>query len=515
MTSNSASDRSRDQTSNSASDRSRDLTDLAARRLGGFVVAASDEWFGAKEALLDPQPPVFDPARYATRGKVMDGWETRRHSPTGDDWVIVRLGAPGVVRAAVIDTTHFRGNAPTRCALDGCSVDGNPPTEDLRKAVWVPLLPASPVQPDRQNRFAVTAATRVTHVRLTIFPDGGVARLRLLGDVVDDLRVSADRHGSLDLASARSGGQIVAASEEFFSPADNLLMVGDARDMHDGWETRRRRDEGHDWVIVRLATTGLVDRVEIHTTHFLGNHPETCAVEVCDTPDVMGAPADDTPWQEIVAASPLGPHARHVFDIAEPRPATHLRLTIHPDGGVARLRAYGRVTSDGWRRAGVRWLDTALDNDAAQALAFCCGAGRWVEQMIARRPFGSFAALTAAADQIWGALDRDDRLEAFAAHPRIGDRTGSEHTRREQAGTAGADATTLEALVDANRAYEQRFGHVFLINASGRSAEEMLAALRQRMANDPVNELEVAAEQQLQITRRRLDTLMHPTRRAP
>jgi allantoicase len=488
-------------------------SDLAARRLGGLVLAASDEWFGPKEALLDPQPPVFDPTTYGTRGKVMDGWETRRHSPTGDDWVIVRLGAPGVVRDVVVDTTHFRGNAPERCALDGCAMTGHPSVDDLRHAEWLPLLPASPLEPDRQNHFAVDAAPRVTHVRLTVAPDGGVARLRLLGDVVDDLRLSADRHGNLNLAALRHGSQIVAASEEFFSPADNLLMVGDARDMHDGWETRRRRDDGHDWVVVRLATTGLVDRVEVHTTHFLGNHPLACEVEVCDAPQAPGALAGDTQWHEIVATSPLGPHARHVFDVVEPRQATHLRLRIHPDGGVARLRAYGRVTTDGWRRAGARWIDAAPETDAAAALAFCCGAGRWVEQMVARRPFGSFAALTAAADEIWAMLDRDDRLEAFAAHPRIGDRSGPDHTRREQSGTAGADPSTLQALREGNHEYEQRFGHVFLINASGRSAEEMLTALRQRMTNDPATEIDVAAEQQRQITRLRLDTLMHPARR--
>jgi allantoicase len=487
------------------------MIDLAARRLGGLVVAASDEWFGSKEALLVPQPPVFDPTTYGTRGKVMDGWETRRHSPTGDDWVIIRLGVPGVVRDVVVDTTHFRGNAPQRCALDGCVATGHPSPDDLRRAAWVPLLPAGPLEPDRQNRFTVTAARRVTHVRLTIAPDGGVARLRLLGDVVDDLRVSADRHGSLDLASVRHGGRIVAASEEFFSPADNLLMGGDARDMHDGWETRRRRDDGHDWVVVALATTGLVDRVEVHTTHFLGNHPLACAVDVCDAPV---APAEDTAWHEVVAASPLGPHARHVFDVAAPRPATHLRLRIHPDGGVARLRAHGRVTGDGWRRAGVRWIDAAPEADAAETLAFCCGSRRWVEQMVAHRPYGSFPALAAAADEVWAALDRDDRLEAFAAHPRIGDRSGPEHTRREQAGTFGADPATLQALVEGNHAYEDRFGHVFLINASGRSAEEMLAALRQRLSNDPDTELDVAAEQQRQITRLRLDTVMHPARRS-
>jgi allantoicase len=490
------------------------LTDLASRRLGGLIVAASDEWFGAKEALLDPQPPLFDPTSYATRGKVMDGWETRRHSPTGEDWVIVRLGAPGALRDVVVDTTHFRGNAPAQCRLDGCAVDGHPSPDDLRQAEWVPLLPLRAVDPDARNRFAVTAPQRVTHVRLTIVPDGGVARLRLLGDVVDDLRVSADRHGSLDLASVRHGGRIVAASEEFFSPAHNLLMVGDARDMHDGWETRRRRTEGHDWVIIGLATAGLVDRIEVDTTHFLGNHPETCSIETCDVPDDATARADDTPWREIVPASPLGPHARHMFDVAGAEQASHLRLRIHPDGGVARLRAYGRVSADGWRHAGVRWLDAASASAAAAALRFCCGSSRWVEQMVTRRPFGSYAALVTAADEVWAGATRDDWLEAFAAHPRIGDRSGPEHTRREQAGTAGAGAATLDALAEGNRAYEQRFGHVFLINAAGRSAGEMLSALRSRLTNDPDTEVGVAAEQQRQITRLRLDSLMQPLERS-
>jgi allantoicase len=488
------------------------LIDLATRRLGGFVVAASDEWFAPKEHLLDPDPPVFDPSRYGTRGKIMDGWETRRHSPAGDDWVIIRLGAPGVVREALVDTTHFRGNAPVQCALDGCVADGHPSGDHLRAADWTPLLPLSPIQPNTPNTLTVDAAVRVTHVRLTIIPDGGVARLRLLGNVIDDLRVSADRHDSLDLASVRHGGWIVAASEEFFSPAHNLLMVGDAKDMHDGWETRRRRVEGHDWVVVGLATTGLVDRVEVHTTNFLGNHPKTCAVEVCDAPDIDGMPGDDARWHEIVPQSPLGPHARHVFDVAEPCQASHLRLRIFPDGGVARLRAYGRVTTEGWQRAGVRWLDALPVSAAGSALRHCCAASRWVEQMVARRPFESFAALTTAADQVWRAMAPDDWREAFAAHPRIGDRSGPEHTRREQSGTAGADAATLQALTEGNRAYEERFGHVFLINASGRSAGEMLAALRARMANDQRTELAIAADEQRQITQLRLAGLMRPTR---
>jgi allantoicase len=488
--------------------------DLADRRLGGLVLAASDEWFAPKEHLLDPGPPVFDATRYWTRGKLMDGWETRRHSPTGDDWAVVRLGAPGVVRSVIVDTTHFRGNAPTRCALDG-RTSATPVLDDARAVTWIPLLDWTDLRADHVNHLDVTAGPRVTHVRLRIAPDGGVARLRVLGDAVTDLPLAADRHGALDLASAVNGGVVEAVSEEFFSPAHRILQVGDARDMSDGWETRRRRDDGHDWVVVRLATAGLVDRVEIDTTHFLGNHPTSCALDTCHRRAASGeqlAITDDT-WHEVVPTSPLGPHARHVFDIAEPRAASHVRLRIHPDGGIARLRVHGRVTDEGWRRAGVRWLDAATAAGARDALTGCCASSRWVEHMLARRPFGGFDDLCATADEVWWKLDPDDWREAFAAHPRIGDRTGPAHTRREQSGTAGADPEVLDALAEGNRAYEQRFDHVFLIDASGRSADEMLAELQERLGNDPGTELEVAAEQQRRITRRRLDAMTRPDRR--
>ncbi len=487
------------------------LIDLADRRLGGLVLTASDEWFAAKERLLDPEPPVFDADCYSTRGKVMDGWETRRHSPTGDDWAIIRLGAPGVVRRAIVDTTHFRGNAPERCALGGYAAD-DPLLDDARAVEWIPLLGWSDLRPDDRNVFDLDDGPRMTHVRLQIAPDGGVARIRLLGDVVTDLRATADRHGSLDLASALHGGVVEAASEQFFSPAQQLLQVGDARDMGDGWETRRRRDGGHDWVVVRLTTTALVDRVEIDTTHFLGNHPQSCAVDACRRPAIDGDQLEitDDAWHEVVARTPLGPHARHVFDVDDPRPATHVRLRIHPDGGVARLRVVGRVTDDGWRRAGVRWLDAATRPAARAALTRCCGSTRWVDRMLASRPFGTFDRLGATADQLWEQMEPDDWREAFAAHPRIGDRSGPEHTRREQSGTAGADPEVLAALAEGNRRYERRFDHVFLIDAAGRSAAEMLGALQERLGNDPDTEAAVAAEQQRRITQRRLEAMMRP-----
>ena len=485
--------------------------DLADRRLGGLVLAASDEWFASKEHLLDPGPPVFDPTRYGTRGKLMDGWETRRHSPTGDDWAVIRLGAPGIVHRVIVDTTHFRGNAPQRCALDGHAA-ATPTLDDARAIPWTPLLDWTDVRSDHVNDLDLTPGHRVTHIRLRIAPDGGVARVRVLGEPVTDLRVAADRHGALDLSSVLNGGVVEAVSEQFFSPVERILQVGDARDMSDGWETRRRRDDGHDWVVVRLATVGLVDRVEVDTTHFLGNHPQSCAVDTCQRPAASGeqlAITDDT-WHEIVSLSPLGPHARHTFDVDEPRPASHVRLRIHPDGGIARLRVFGRITDEGWRRAGVRWLDAATTDSARDALIRCCASSRWVERMVARRPFGGFDELCATADEVWWTLDPDDWRDGFAAHPRIGDRTGPAHTRREQSGTAGADPEVLDALAEGNRAYEQRFDHVFLIDASGRSAGAMLAELQERLDNDPDAELEMAAEQQRRITRRRLDAMTRP-----
>lgn len=488
------------------------VIDLADRRLGGLVLAASDEWFAPKEALLEPGLAVFDPDRYSTRGKLMDGWETRRHSPSGDDWAIIRLGAPGVLRQVVVDTTHFRGNAPERCALGGYAAD-DPLLDDARAVEWVPLLTWSDLRADHVNTFDVDGGPRVTHVRLQIAPDGGVARLRLLGEVVTDLRVAADRHDTLDLAAAVNGGVVEASSGEFFSPAQQVLQLGDARDMGDGWETRRRRDGGHDWIVVRLATTGLVDRVEVDTTHFLGNHPQTCAIDTCHRPAVGDQLAiTDEDWHEAVATRPLGAHARHVFDIADPRPATHVRLRIHPDGGVARLRVRGRVTDDGWRRAGVRWLDAATGSQARTALAHCCSASRWVAAMSEQRPFATFDQLRTAADTEWAKMERDDWLEAFAAHPRIGDRSGPEHTRREQSGTADADPDVLEALAEGNRRYERQFGHVFLINAAGRPADDMLRELQERLDNDADTEAAVAAEQQRQITQRRLEAMMRPDR---
>jgi allantoicase len=498
--------------------------DLAAKRLGGMALAASDEFFAAKESLLEPAAPRFMPGRFTDRGKWMDGWETRRRRGPGHDWCLVRLGVPGVVRAVVVDTTHFQGNQPAACSLDGLAADPAAPLDELLDpaAGWLELLGRTELAGDREQRFPVAAPARVSHVRLNIHPDGGVARLRVHGEPLPDLRALAGHAGAtLDLAAATAGGQVVGCSDMRFGSAGNLVLPGDAVDMGDGWETRRRRGPGHDWAVVRLAAEAVVDRVEVDTTHYKGNHPDSCTVEAGLAPDT-GVP--EAGWRTLVPSSRLGPHARHGFAVTGPEPATHVRLAIHPDGGVSRLRVWGRVTDQGWAGWGVRWLNALPARQAEAELLACCGARAWAAGVAAARPFADPGGLAAAADRVWEGLGRDDWLEAFAAHPRIGERGGGSGGLKpsppeskgpgwsagEQAGVGGAEAGLLAALADGNREYEERFGHVFLVCATGRDADELLAALKARIGNDPATELSVAAAEQAKITRLRLQKLLRP-----
>lgn len=322
-------------------DRLDGLVDLADARLGGCAVEANDEFFAPKENLLDPSEPVFEPDRYTERGKWMDGWETRRRRSPGHDWCVVELGAPGRIRRVVVDTGHFRGNHPEGCSLDASpTVDGDD---------WVEILPRAPLAGDSKNEFAIDAEGVFARVRLNIYPDGGVARLRVLGRPVSNLSTDPDAAADdgVDLASARLGGAPVACSDRFFSDPRNLLLPGPPKNMGDGWETRRRRGPGHDWVVIRLGTPGVVEHVEVDTTHFKGNYPAACSLEGCrpNTAEPDGVTLDwgAQPWRELLPRSELGPDATHVFRVTRGADVvSHVRFNIYPDGGVARLRLRGR-----------------------------------------------------------------------------------------------------------------------------------------------------------------------------
>jgi allantoicase len=329
-----------------------DLIDLASERLGGAVLATNDEFFAPKEGLIKATKPEWREGLYTERGKWMDGWETRRRRAPGEDWAVLRLGASGTVRGVVIDTSFFTGNFPESASLDGCEVDGTPATSTLTDGgvVWQPLLPLVTLAGDTQNRFDVERSPRqVTHVRLTIHPDGGVARLRVHGDVIpcDDLLVPGERH---DLAAMEHGGFVTACSDMWYGHRQNLILPGRSTHMGDGWETRRRRGPGHEWTIVRLARRAVIDRVELDTDHYKGNAPGSCMLECADTGAISTGETFDAAaqqWRELVPNTPLQPHARHRFaSEVTPRNCTHVRLNIYPDGGVARLRLFGRVIGE-------------------------------------------------------------------------------------------------------------------------------------------------------------------------
>ena len=323
-----------------------DLVDLAAERLGGAVLLANDEFFAPKEALLRAAPAEWREGEYTDRGKWMDGWETRRRRTPGHDWCLVRLGLPGVVRGVVVDTSYFRGNYPEECLVEGAEVAGVPEPAQLAEdaaVTWMTLVPRSPLKGDARNEFAVQAGRRVTHLRLTIFPDGGVARLRIHGHVQPGANLLAAGR-EIDLAAMENGAYVVVCSDMFFGHRQNLILPGRSTHMGDGWETKRRRGPGHDWAIVRLAGRGTIGRIELDTDHYKGNAPGSCMLEWGDLPD---ATADSLVasrgWRELRAQTPLQPHARHVWDVAGGATATHVRLNIYPDGGVARLRLFGTL----------------------------------------------------------------------------------------------------------------------------------------------------------------------------
>jgi allantoicase len=303
-----------------------DLLDLASERLGGAAVDCNDEFFAFKDNLVKAAPAEWREGLYTDRGKWMDGWETRRRrdvTPESHDWCVVRLGVDGIVRGVDVETTHFKGNYPESCAIDL----GNGQT-------WTEALSRTRLAGDSHNHFAIAAASAASHVRLRIYPDGGVARLRVYGDVVAEWE-RLRRRGDVDLAAAEHGALVVACSDMFFGSRHNLIMPGDASHMGDGWETKRRRGAGHDWTIIRLAIGGTIRRAEVDTRHFKGNAPGACSLD---------GSSDGTTWTELMARTSLSPHAKHSFEdqIRAIGHVTHVRFNIFPDGGVGRLRLFGR-----------------------------------------------------------------------------------------------------------------------------------------------------------------------------
>ena len=355
------------------------LVDLAAAELGGRPLDTSDEFFAEVGNLLLPGRGVFIEGKFTDRGKWMDGWESRRRRQGGQggqggqascDWCIIELGAPGQVVGLDIDTNHFSGNHPPFASVEGVMAPRGATRAALETLPWRELLAQAPLRPSSQNLFGAIPGPVVSHVRLNIFPDGGVARFRVFGrvalvptwppDVTPELFADRDQPtrehvpAALgDLAAVKNGGLALCCSDAFFGPMNNLLLPGRPVNMGGGWETRRNRarDQGqgpdrlHDWIIVQLGTRGTAGVIEVDTSHFKGNYPDRCSIDALDAPGArMTELIGSRSWSPLLGEVKLSADTRHFFnsELRPHPPASHIRLNIFPDGGLSRLRIWGR-----------------------------------------------------------------------------------------------------------------------------------------------------------------------------
>jgi len=359
-------------------------TDLASRWLGGTVMAASDEAFGDKENLLKPEAPVNEPGRYGNRGELVDGWETRRRREGGHDWALIRLGAPGQITSITVDTSFFTGNFPESCVIEACGKEGYPGPRELNDSQneWVEIVPRSALRGNQENLFPVADLRRFTHVRLSTFPDGGVARLRVNGQVIPDPRQLDGL--SINLASQWYGGAVVASSDDFYTSARLLNRPDRARTMGEGWETRRRRDAGHDFVVFRLAFVGHLRQLIVDTAHFRYNATAEIMVYGCDSEEPPAV--DSEAWKPLLERTRLQPDTYHVFPLASDVTVGSIRLDTFPDGGISRVRVIGNIESAARRRAGYRWFNSLPPNQAIVCLVAGGLPGDAAAELVRRRP---------------------------------------------------------------------------------------------------------------------------------
>ena len=480
--------------------------DLALDSLGGFVLYATDDFFAEKENLLKASAPVFIDDKYTDKGKWMDGWESQRRRTPGHDWAVIRLGLPGAIKGVIVDTTHFRGNAPAEIQLEGIDAgDGAPPLDDGYQVI----IAKTPVKPHTPNQFILDDARRFTHLKLRIYPDGGVARLRVYGRVKPSERAFL-RPGAIDLVAVENGGEVAKVSDRFFGPPSNLLLPGRGVNMGDGWETARRRTPGTDWAVLQLGRPGMIERIELDTHFFKGNAPQAVTIEAVDARELKDPFAAAAKWKTLLAKTPLEPHRRHVLYPDRQMIVTHARVHIHPHGGVNRLRMFGEPVDSQHVLAKLMAFNAASPEDAEKQLLAVNGSKAWVAEMSAARPFSNARALFATADAAWWRLSDADFLEAFAAHPKLGEKKPAPAQNAQSAAWSTGEQARLqgeatEKLATLNQQYVDKHGFIFILCASGRSAVEVLEAMEARIGNARAQEIENAALEQAKIARLRLE----------
>lgn len=389
------------------------VIDLASRQLGGTVMACSDEAFGPMEALLHIGTPACCSGNYNDRGEIVDGWETRRRRSPGSDWALIRLGAPGIIASVDIDTTYFSGNYPDSCVVEACGQEGYPNIEELNSEAteWTEIIGRSVLAGNAHNTFRVASQDRFTHVRLRIYPDGGVARLRVLGRAITDPSLLDGM--PIDLSAQQYGGMIEAASNEFYTTASILNLPGSPNNMGDGWETQRRRKGDGDWVRIRLMSEGVIDRIEVDTTHFKYNAPASFSLQT--SVDARVNPGTEGGETIVLSQANLLADTRHFFRPVYKVATQRVLLELVPDGGLSRVRLWGTLTKFGRVSLGLQWINALPMSQLASVLAGDGKAERGQVQHVGQyRPFGGLSELEDACRGLFDARRVMERVEGSA-----------------------------------------------------------------------------------------------------
>lgn len=325
----------------------RNSVNLASAGLGAEALFVTDDFFANVSRMLADGPPEFDPDLYDNNGKYMDGWESKRRRNGGHDFTIVKLAVAGELYGFDVDTAFFTGNYPPACKIEGLYSPNAEPDED---SIWQDITGVVGLSGNSHHYIEAKTAAIFTHIRLHIYPDGGVARLRVYGKP----KISAENLTSkeIDLASALNGARVIAYSDAHYGSFQRLLSPGRGINMGDGWETRRRRVPGNDWLIIALGVRGIVSKIEIDTAHYKGNYPDGISIQGAD----LGADFDSFPqaavtsamfWDELMGMQSLNADQIHMFGhVNAMGPITHVRVNIYPDGGLSRIRLYGEAHED-------------------------------------------------------------------------------------------------------------------------------------------------------------------------
>ena len=317
------------------------LINLAQTRLGTKIVYKTDEFFAPASRILNPTPPVFKEGVFDKNGKWMDGWETRRKRGPGHDYLILKLGNPGKIHKVDIDTSYFNGNQPSKVSLDACFSRKKSPNKNSK---WINILKKKSTKPNSHHFFTIKNKSVFTHVRLNIFPDGGVARLRIYGEMIVNKKFGKK---TINLTSVLNGSTPIACNNEHFGRAENILAPGSGKNMGDGWETRRSRGKNYDWLILKCATSGKIGKIQIDTHHFKGNYPNKCSLQAANlngkisTKNIINKSKN---WKLLLNKVKLNPHKKHNFSnrLMKNKKINYIRINIYPDGGISRIRLLGR-----------------------------------------------------------------------------------------------------------------------------------------------------------------------------